>query len=122
MSTFFDAWHFDGQSAVRRKVEIQAIGNQFFLLEQERRHGPFHFDELRFLEAKGDGKVYGLSGKDGWRLGVRGHIPTELQPLLPASKTYGGLIDRLGLGKASRSVWTCDLTNRYIEINADYRS
>lgn len=28
----------------------------------------------------------------------------------------------LGLGKASRSVWTCDLTNRYIEINADYRS
>ncbi|HMS21066.1 M48 family metallopeptidase [uncultured Sphingorhabdus sp.] len=101
MTTFFDAWHFDGQSAVRRKVEIQTIGSQFFLLEQERRHGPFHFDELRFLEAKGDSKVYGLSGKDGWRLGIRGHVPTELAPLLPASKTYGGLIDRLGLGKAS---------------------
>ncbi len=28
----------------------------------------------------------------------------------------------LGLGKASRTVWTCDLTSRYIEINADYRS
>ena len=28
----------------------------------------------------------------------------------------------LGLGKAAKSVWTCDLTNRYIEINADYRS
>jgi glutamate N-acetyltransferase / amino-acid N-acetyltransferase len=28
----------------------------------------------------------------------------------------------LGLGKAKRSVWTCDLTNRYVEINADYRS
>ena len=28
----------------------------------------------------------------------------------------------MGLGRASRSVWTCDLTNRYIEINADYRS
>jgi glutamate N-acetyltransferase/amino-acid N-acetyltransferase len=28
----------------------------------------------------------------------------------------------LGLGTAKRSVWTCDLTNRYIEINADYRS
>lgn len=28
----------------------------------------------------------------------------------------------LGLGKARRSVWTCDLTSRYIEINADYRS
>jgi glutamate N-acetyltransferase/amino-acid N-acetyltransferase len=28
----------------------------------------------------------------------------------------------LGLGRAKRSVWTCDLTARYIEINADYRS
>lgn len=28
----------------------------------------------------------------------------------------------LGLGTSARSVWTCDLTNRYIEINADYRS
>ncbi len=28
----------------------------------------------------------------------------------------------LGLGKSKRSIWTCDLTSRYIEINADYRS
>ena len=28
----------------------------------------------------------------------------------------------MGLGKGKRSVWTCDLTARYIEINADYRS
>lgn len=28
----------------------------------------------------------------------------------------------LGLGRAKRSVFTCDLTSRYIEINADYRS
>ena len=28
----------------------------------------------------------------------------------------------LGLGRAKRSVWTCDLTKTYIEINADYRS
>lgn len=28
----------------------------------------------------------------------------------------------LGLGSAARTVWTCDLTARYIEINADYRS
>ncbi|MBW0158450.1 bifunctional glutamate N-acetyltransferase/amino-acid acetyltransferase ArgJ [Sedimentimonas flavescens] len=28
----------------------------------------------------------------------------------------------LGLGKAKKSVWTCDLTHRYIDINADYRS
>lgn len=28
----------------------------------------------------------------------------------------------LGLGQAERTVWTCDLTHRYIDINADYRS
>ncbi|MCA3445810.1 MAG: bifunctional glutamate N-acetyltransferase/amino-acid acetyltransferase ArgJ [Rhodobacter sp.] len=28
----------------------------------------------------------------------------------------------LGLGRASRTIWTCDLTHRYIDINADYRS
>ena len=28
----------------------------------------------------------------------------------------------LGMGRAKRAVWTCDLTSRYIEINADYRS
>ena len=28
----------------------------------------------------------------------------------------------LGLGRGETRVWTCDLTNRYIEINADYRS
>ncbi|MEM7723478.1 MAG: bifunctional glutamate N-acetyltransferase/amino-acid acetyltransferase ArgJ [Pseudomonadota bacterium] len=28
----------------------------------------------------------------------------------------------LGLGRGEAVVWTCDLTHRYIEINADYRS
>ncbi len=28
----------------------------------------------------------------------------------------------MGLGTGARTVWTCDLTSRYIEINADYRS
>mgnify|MGYP002648783336 CR=1 FL=1 len=38
------------------------------------------------------------------------------------------LVDRLvigvdlGLGRFARTVWTCDLTHRYIDINADYRS
>jgi glutamate N-acetyltransferase / amino-acid N-acetyltransferase len=28
----------------------------------------------------------------------------------------------MGLGKAKKTVWTCDLTHGYIDINADYRS
>ena len=28
----------------------------------------------------------------------------------------------VGAGRASASMWTCDLTKRYVEINGDYRS
>jgi glutamate N-acetyltransferase/amino-acid N-acetyltransferase len=28
----------------------------------------------------------------------------------------------VGMGRASAAVWTCDLTQRYVEINGDYRS
>ncbi|MDR3506751.1 MAG: bifunctional ornithine acetyltransferase/N-acetylglutamate synthase, partial [Caulobacteraceae bacterium] len=28
----------------------------------------------------------------------------------------------VGVGRASATVWTCDLTKRYVEINGDYRS
>jgi glutamate N-acetyltransferase/amino-acid N-acetyltransferase len=28
----------------------------------------------------------------------------------------------LGLGKGKATVWTCDLTKAYVEINGDYRS
>ena len=28
----------------------------------------------------------------------------------------------VGSGRASATVWTCDLTKGYIEINGDYRS
>ena len=28
----------------------------------------------------------------------------------------------MGLGRSARTVWTCDLTSRYVAINADYRS
>jgi len=28
----------------------------------------------------------------------------------------------VGMGRAAATVWTCDLTKRYVEINGDYRS
>ena len=59
-----------------------------------------------------------LVAKDGWRnpdyLEADGAAYMRQQDLIIA-------VD-LGLGKGTKSVWTCDLTNRYIEINADYRS
>lgn len=101
MTTFFSAWHYDGQSAVRKNVEVQVIGRDFFLVETERRFGPFAFSDLRFVGMQGDGPVYGLPDVDGWRLGLSGPIPSELAAQLPAAQKYGAWIDRIGLGKAA---------------------
>ncbi len=97
----FQAWHFDGKSAVRRPVDIQAIGNDFYLTETERRHGPFAFADMTYVGEQNGAHVYGHDEIDGWRLGLRGEIPGELSGLLPPPRRYGGWIDRLGLGKAS---------------------
>ena len=101
MSQFFSAWHFDGKTAVRRTVEVQSVGANFFLLETERRHGPFAFEELRYIGEQGGASVYKLDGNDGWRLGLAGQVPGALAPYLPKKRTYGGMIDRIGLGPAS---------------------
>jgi Zn-dependent protease with chaperone function len=101
MSAFFDAWHYDGKSAVRRKVDVQIIGAQFFLLETERRHGPFAFSDVEYVTHKDDADVYGLKAADGWRLMLSGPVPTDLNAMLPARRNYGGWVDRLGFGKAA---------------------
>ena len=65
MSAFFDVAHYDGQSAVKRKVEVQVVGQQFYLLENERRSGPFAFSAVEYVTKQGEADVYGLSGRDG---------------------------------------------------------
>jgi hypothetical protein len=101
MTQFFSAWHFDGKTAVRRKVEVQTIGANFFLLEIERRHGPFAFADMRYAGDQGGTAVYKLEGNDGWRLGLSGPVPADLARYLPQKRVYGGIIDRIGLGPAT---------------------
>ena len=101
MSLFFDASHYDGKSAVKRKVEVQIIGQQFYLLETERRHGPFAFADLKYVTHQGEADVYGMEDRDGWRLMLSGTVPSDLATFLPAPRKYGGLVDRLGFGKAT---------------------
>ncbi|NJM50023.1 MAG: M48 family metallopeptidase [Sphingomonadales bacterium] len=94
------AWFYDGKSATRRDVEIQVIGKNFYLAEQERRHGPFAFEELNYAGQQGVSHVYKYNGLDGWRMGMQGSEPAELKGLLPARILYGRWIDKIGLGKA----------------------
>lgn len=101
MSQFFSAWHFDGKTAVRRVVEVEAGGKHFTLIEQGKQHGPFGFAELRYVGEQAGAAVYRLDGDDGWRLGLTGPVPKELALMLPATRKYGGFIDRIGLGPAS---------------------
>jgi beta-barrel assembly-enhancing protease len=100
MSTYA-AWFFDGTTAIRRVVQVQIISQSFFLNEQERRHGPFDFDQLRYTGKQQNADVYSLEDHDGWRLGISGDVPSDLAAMLPAKRKYGGWIDTLGLGPAS---------------------
>ena len=56
--------------------------------------------------------------ENGWR--APSYDEAETSAYMKRDRLVVGV--DLGLGKASRTVWTCDLTHRYIDINADYRS
>lgn len=59
-----------------------------------------------------------LVAKDGWR--NPDYQEADAAAYMQAQDLV--IAVNLGLGTSAKSVWTCDLTNRYIEINADYRS
>ena len=56
--------------------------------------------------------------ENGWR--APGYDEAEASAYMKRDHLVLGV--DLGLGKAARTVWTCDLTHGYIDINADYRS
>ncbi|THD85411.1 bifunctional glutamate N-acetyltransferase/amino-acid acetyltransferase ArgJ [Aliigemmobacter aestuarii] len=56
--------------------------------------------------------------KDGWR--NPGYTEEAGASYMKRDELVIGV--DMGLGRAARTVWTCDLTDRYIAINADYRS
>ena len=61
----------------------------------------------------------------GVRVAIRGQKdPAYLEEMVTghmASREISLKVD-VGVGKGKATVWTCDLTHRYIDINADYRS
>ena len=64
-----------------------------------------------------------------WIGGVRVAIRGERDPAYREETVTGHMAGRkielkvdVGIGRGKATVWTCDLTHRYIDINADYRS
>ena len=51
-------------------------------------------------------------------------LATPLAPIVPVDLhvAFGQVAIDVGMGRASSTMWTCDLTKRYVEINGDYRS
>ena len=59
-----------------------------------------------------------LVAENGW---VAPNYSEELGAQYMKNTTIKISVD-LGLGEANTTFWTCDFTNDYISINADYRS
>ncbi|RHW18991.1 peptidase [Sphingomonas gilva] len=95
------AWHYDGRSAIRRRVELRPEGDGFVLVEGDAAHGPFAWSDLTGRGMQDGAAVYAHRTLDGWRLGLDGEIPPDIAARLPREERYGRLIDRIGLWKAS---------------------
>jgi hypothetical protein len=96
-----EAWHYDGESAVRRDVQISADGAAGLTLHE--RDGTIVAvpkATLTFVESRRECNIYGRSDIPGWRLGLAPDAAADLAAVLPGRAQYGSLIDRIGLGRA----------------------
>ena len=56
--------------------------------------------------------------------GESAHPPAEIEKMMAAymRRPEIRIVADVGVGTSTAAVWTCDLSGRYVEINADYRS
>jgi len=95
------AWHYDGQSAIRRRVELRPEDGGFVLAEGDAVRGPYAWADLTGRGTQDGATVYAHRSITGWRLGLDGEIPPDIAARLPHEERYGRLIDRHGLWKAT---------------------
>ena len=94
-------WHYDGASGVRLQPDLLPEGDGFRLALPEGA-GDFHaWADLTQMGDKQGERTFGLKGRRGWRIGFEGEVPADIDSHLPRAKTYGGVIDRIGLWPAS---------------------
>jgi beta-barrel assembly-enhancing protease len=93
--------HYDGVSAIERFPALMANGTTFDLVEDARREGPFAFADLEPREPIRSAAVFGLKKRPGWRIVFVDGMPAPIADLMPRTKRYGGIIDRIGLWPAT---------------------
>jgi Zn-dependent protease with chaperone function len=94
-------WLYDGESAVRREVEAAAEGAATLSLNlAEGARVEIPFDTLCHIESRRECEVYGRTDLPGWRLGLLHEGAERLLARMPKKQSYGGVIDRMGLGPA----------------------
>ena len=92
---------YDGHSAVRH--EGVARWDRLDRLSLRSAHSALDIplDDLRFGESHSDRVIYRRASEPDFRLTLPTDMPPGFARHLPAKSTYGGWIDRLGLGKAA---------------------
>lgn len=93
-------WLYDGESAIRHEVRVQASGRALLIDLADGRRDTVPAERLVHMESRDEGEVFGRSDVAGWRLGLL-EPDGELAHLLPRRQVYGRWIDRLGLVRAA---------------------
>ena len=91
------AWLYDGTSAVRREVEVEASGEALLIRFPGGESETVPPGRLCHIESRASAEVYGRTDIQGWRLGISAQAKAALAAALPAPQRYGRLIDRIGL-------------------------
>jgi len=94
-------WHYDGRNANKWQPRLAGDSQSFRLIGEGWEAGPYQWADLVALDVAGADAVFGHADEQGWRLGFAGDIPVDIIALLPRRQRYGGIIDHIGLGKAS---------------------
>lgn len=92
-----EVWHYDGVTALRRRVPLVVDGDGFMLDTGER----FAFADLTPGDGDGPAATFGLKRRPGWRIGFDGTVPDEVARQLPGARRYGRWVDQLGLWRAA---------------------
>lgn len=94
-------WHYDGRNANRWQAQLHGDAAGFRLTGDGWETGPWHWTDLVAVDQAGPDEVFGHKRELGWRIGFAGEVPEAIAALLPRRQRYGGIIDRVGLVKAT---------------------